>query len=155
MTRAITVLALLLLTGCGSVGAGGGSGPLPSDVGGLGQDCGQGGHLAERISTDSRSYASGAIITVTLTATNTSSAACAAPFGCFPAVEVDNLAGTAVWRTPRVVRPCALLVRLLPPGESVSDAVKVDARLAAGVYSVTGPGKPLQDALGRSYFRVD
>src|SRR5207248_3451264 len=138
MTRAITVLALLLLTGCGSVGAGGGSGPLPSDVGGLGQDCGQGGHLAERISTDSRSYASGAIITVTLTATNTSSAACAAPFGCFPAVEVDNLAGTAVWRTPRAVRPGAPRSRLLPPVEAAGTPGRVAAGRGAGASGVPG-----------------
>ncbi|HVD01391.1 MAG TPA: hypothetical protein VNG93_09645 [Candidatus Dormibacteraeota bacterium] len=153
MRKAISLLALVLLTACGSVSAGG-SGALPADVGGLGQDCGQGGHLAEQISTDARSYSMGAPITVTLTATNTSAAPCASPFGCFQAIEVDSEAGTAVWQTPKVARPCPFLVRLLSPGETASAQVKVDAQLGAGVYSVTGPGKPLQDELGRSYFRV-
>ena len=150
------MLALLLLAACGSAGpgTGSGSGPLPSDIGGLGQDCGQGGHLAEQISTDSRAYPPGATITVTLTATNTSPAPCAYPFGCFPAIEVDNAAGASVWRTGRTVQPCAMLVRLMMPGESASAQVKVDTSLAPGVYSVTGPEKAARDALGRSYFRI-
>jgi hypothetical protein len=155
MTRALAVLAVLLLSACGSaVGTGAGSGSLPSDVGGLGVDCGQGGHLAERIGTDSRDYSPGQTITISLTATNTSSAACAYPFGCSPAVEVDNAAGVAAWRTGRVVQPCAMLVRLMMPGESASTEVKVDSALSPGVYSATGAGRPLQDQLGRSYFRV-
>jgi hypothetical protein len=152
----MTILAsAFLLVACGS--ATGGTGcpsQLPHDAGGVGADCGTGGHLAERISTDSRTYAPGAPITVTVSVTNDSSSPCGAPTACPPVpVVIEDSAGHQVWATPQLGRPCPALARLLSPGESVSYPQTITTTLRSGAYSVTGT-KENAAAYGRSYFGV-
>jgi hypothetical protein len=151
-----TVLAALLLAACGS--ATGGvpcASPLPADVAGGGQACSGSGRLAEMIKTDARSYSPGARIVITVTATNQSSGACAAPTACPPLpVAIYDSSGKQVWAPPQLGRPCPALVRLMSPGETVSYPVTVSGlTLGTGLYSVSGRTDQAA-AYGRAYFTV-
>ena len=155
MKISVTFIALLLVA-CGSTAGTGCVSPLPSDVGGLGASCATAGHLAERIATDLRTYSSGAPITITVTATNTSSEPCGAPTACPPLpVVIEDSSGRQVWSPPNLRQVCPALARLLLPGESVAYAAKTDGlTLATGVYSTTGTRPDTVDAYGRTYFSV-
>jgi hypothetical protein len=154
--RIAVVIVALLLVACGSTAGTGCASPLPSDVGGLGTDCGTAGHLAERIATDLRTYSPGAPITITVTATNTSSEPCGAPTACPPLpVVVEDSSGRQVWSPPNLRQVCPALARLLLPGESVAYVAKTDGlSLPAGIYSTTGARPDTANAYGRTYFSV-
>jgi hypothetical protein len=153
--RTAFALAALLLAACGSTGADVCASPLPADVAGQGRACGAGGHLAERITTDQRTYTPGSAIVITVTATNDSKEGCAAPTACPPLrVVVDDGNGTQIWTTPNVRAVCPALARLLGPGESVSyPQTATGLNLPAGAFSVSGPAQDAA-AYGRSYFAI-
>jgi hypothetical protein len=155
MRIAIPFIALLLVA-CGSTAGTGCATPLPGDVGGLGTSCGTAGHLAERISTDLRTYSRGALITITVTATNTSSEGCAAPTACPPLpVAIEDANGRQVWAPPNLRQVCPAMARLLSPGESVAYTAKTDGlTLSTGTYSTTGTRPDTVNAYGRTYFSV-
>jgi hypothetical protein len=91
---------------------------------------------------------------VTVTATNDSSASCAAPTACPPVpVVIEDSAGRQVWATPFLGRPCPAMARLLSPGETVTYPQTVTTALQPGTYSVTGT-KENEAAYGRTYFGV-
>ena len=143
--------------GGGGPGAGTGGGrPLPSGGGGLGAGGGGDGHLAERIATDLRTYSPGSLLTITITATNTSSEPCGAPTACPPLpVVIEDSSGKQVWSPPNLRQVCPALARLLLPGESVAYTAKTDGlTLATGVYSTTGTREDTVNAYGRTYFSV-
>jgi hypothetical protein len=152
----VALLAALLLTACGAATGGAPcSSSIPSDVAGAGQPCPLGGKLAEVIRTDNRTYAPGASITITVTATNQSSGGCAAPTACPPLpIAIYDASGKQVWAPPQLGRACPAMVRLLSPGETVSYPVTVSGvTLGTGVYSAGGRAN--QAAMyGRYYFTV-
>lgn len=154
--RIAVAFTALVLVACGSNAGTGCASPLPSDVGGLGASCGTAGHLAERIATDLRTYSPGALITVTVTATNTSTEPCGAPTACPPLpVVIEDSSGKQVWSPPNLRQVCPALARLLLPGESVAYTAKTDGlSLPTGVYSTTGTRPDAVDAYGRTYFSV-
>jgi len=149
--KLLIAVCVLFLAACGSTGTGMGCPAVPQD-----QAARPAGCLGYSITPDARSYSTQVSkITFTVTATNVSAQSCAGPFNLVcggPALRVTDAAGRAVWtRTPPAVA-CPLLVRLLPPGESMS--AKVDWQpqsLATGAYSVQASSGP---DLGRSYFLV-
>ena len=112
--------------------------------------------VAERIATDLPTYSPGAVISITVTATNTGSEGCAAPTACPPLpVAVEDANGKQVWSPPNLRQVCPAMVRLLAPGESVSYVAKTEGlNLATGVYSTTGARADLASGYGRSYFTV-
>jgi hypothetical protein len=148
--------AAFLLVACGSATGSGCGSAVPSDVGGLGTACGTAGHLAERIATDLRNFSPGALITITVTATNTGSEPCGAPTACPPLpVVVEDSSGKQVWTPPNVRQVCPALARLLLPGESIAYTATTDGlSLPTGVYSTTGARPDTVNAYGRSYFTV-
>jgi hypothetical protein len=154
--RILLAVAAALLVACGSTGAAGGCTTLSrADVLGQGEACGTTGHLSERIATDLRTYSPGAIVVITVTATNTSSEGCAAPTACPPLpVVIDDASGRQAWTTPNVRRPCPAMARLLMPGESVTYTARTDGlTLPVGTYSATG-NETSAAAYGRAYFTV-
>ena len=155
--RTTALLAVLFLAACGSATGGAPcSTPPPADVAGQGQDCGAGGHLTESITTDARTYSPGAPITITVTATNSSTGECAALTACPPLdVRVYDAGGKQVWSSERPGVACPAMVRLLGPGESVSYPVTTSGvQLKVGVYSATGPRPDTVVQYGRAYFSV-
>lgn len=158
MRIAVTFFAFLLAA-CGSTGGAPCTSSLPADVAGQGIACGVGGHLAEGITPDKRTYTPGSAVVFTLTATNVSSEDCAAPAvsaGCPPLrLVVEDGSGTQVWATPNgPAIACPMLARLLRPGESASyPLTAAGLNLPAGVFSVTGQAQDA-GAYGRSYFSV-
>ncbi len=154
--RILVALAAVLLGACGSASGAGCGYPLPADTIGLGQACGNAGHLSEQISTDLRTYSPGTVIVVTVNVTNTSAEGCAAPTACPPLrVVIEDANGKEAWTPPNVRQVCPALARLLQPGESVAYTVKTDGlTLPTGAYSVTGPQPETVAGYGRYYFTV-
>jgi hypothetical protein len=157
--RIAVAFVALLLTACGSTSGIPCTSPLPADVAGQGIACGAGGHLAEGITPDKRTYRPGSPVVFTLTATNVSTEDCAAPAvsaGCPPLrLVVEDGNGAQVWATPNVPAiACPMLARLLRPGESASyPLTAAGLNLSTGVFSVSGQGKD-SGAYGRAYFSV-
>ncbi|MDQ6692016.1 MAG: hypothetical protein M3Z13_04530, partial [Candidatus Dormibacteraeota bacterium] len=112
--------------------------------------------LTMSLQTDRDSYSPGQKLSVTVTGTNNTSAACggARELVCGgPALAIRDASGTAVFTRQPPVRVCPMLIRLLQPGETQQMTVAIELpALAPGIYSlVAAPGA---EALGSHYFRI-
>ena len=142
------LLFAILLCACGSTQAG--CPTLQADTSATT------GCLRYAIASDSRHYAPNpAQITFVVSATNVSASACAGSSELIcggPALKVLDGAGHEVWTRRQPPVACAMMVRLLSPGESMSKSVTwSNPSPAEGGFMVESDGGT---DYGRAYFSI-